>query len=96
MELTIFERFHTQPGQEAVVETAIGEVIEPTRGEAGCLGIHAYRSIRDPRLFYVNSRWCDEAAFERHTQEAHTIRFIARITKLIDHELDVARTTLIG
>jgi quinol monooxygenase YgiN len=96
MELVIFARFHAQPGQEATVETAIGEVIEPTRGEAGCLGIHAYRSLHDPQLFYINSRWRDETAFEQHVREAHTIRFVARVTRLIDHELDVARTTQIG
>jgi quinol monooxygenase YgiN len=96
MELVIFGRFHARPGQEEAVAAAIGQVIAPTRAEAGCLGINAYRSIRDPRLFYINSRWCDEAAFELHAAEAHTIRFIARVTRLINHELDVARTTLIG
>jgi quinol monooxygenase YgiN len=96
MELAIFARFHARPGQEEAVGAAIGEVIAPTRGEAGCLGIHAYRSIRDPRLHYIHSRWRDEAAFELHVQEPHTVRFIARVAPLLDHELDVARTTLIG
>jgi len=96
MELVIFGRFHARIGQEEAVAAAIREVIAPTRGEAGCLGIHAYRSIRDPRLFYINSSWGDEAAFELHAREPHTVRFIERVTSLIDHELDVARTTLIG
>jgi quinol monooxygenase YgiN len=96
MELVIFGRFHARPGQEDAVAAAIGEVIVPTRGEAGCLGVNAYRSVRDPRLFYINSRWRDEAAFELHVQEPHTMRFVAHVTPLIDHELDVARTTLIG
>jgi quinol monooxygenase YgiN len=96
MELVIFGRFHARSGQEEAVAAAIGEVIPPTRAEPGCLGINAYRSIRDPRLFYINSRWRDEAAFELHAAEAHTIRFIVRVTQLIDHELDVARTTVIG
>ena len=96
MELVIFGRFHARSGEEEAVAAAIGEVIAPTRGEAGCLGINACRSIRDPRLFYINSRWRDEAAFELHVAQAHTMRFIARVTRLIDHELDVARTTVIG
>jgi quinol monooxygenase YgiN len=96
MELVIFGRFHARAGQEEAVAAAIGEVIAPTRAEPGCLGINAYRSVRDPRLFYINSRWRDEAAFELHAAEAHTIRFIARVARLIDHELDVARTTVIG
>ena len=95
-ELAIFGRFHARAGQEGAVEAAIREVIVPTSGEAGCVAVNAYRSSRDPRLFYIHSRWRDEAAFERHAQEPHTVRFVARITRLIDHELDVARTTLIG
>jgi quinol monooxygenase YgiN len=50
-----------------------------------------YRSIRDPRLFYVYSRWTDEAAFERHARLPHTVRFLDKVQKLIDHPLDVTR-----
>jgi quinol monooxygenase YgiN len=96
MELVIFARFHARPGQEGAVAEAILEVVVPTRAEAGCLGIHAYRSRRDPRLFYIHSRWPDEAAFETHAVLPHTARFLARVEPLIDHPLDVARTDRIG
>jgi quinol monooxygenase YgiN len=96
MELVIFGRFHALPGQEEAIQAAILEVVPPTRAEAGCIAVHAYRSTRDPRLFYIHLRWADEAAFDRHAQEPHTMRFIERARPLIDHELDVARTTLIG
>ena len=61
MELFIFARFHARPGNEAAVAEAILENVPPSRAEPGCLNIHAYRSIRDPRLFYIHSRWKDEA-----------------------------------
>jgi quinol monooxygenase YgiN len=96
MELFIFARFHALPDREAVVEAAIGDVLAPTRAEAGCLSIQAFRSIRDTRLFYIHSRWRDEAAFEIHANMPHTIRFIERVEPLIDHGLDVARATLMG
>jgi quinol monooxygenase YgiN len=96
MELVIFGRFHARLGQEEAVAAAIREVIVPTSGEAGCVAVNAYRSVRDPRLFYIHSRWRDEAAFDRHAEEPHTVRFLDRVKPLIDHELDVARTTLIG
>jgi quinol monooxygenase YgiN len=44
---------------------------------------------RDPRLFYIHSRWKDETAFEHHADLPHTIRFVARVEPLIDHPLDV-------
>jgi quinol monooxygenase YgiN len=96
MELFIFGRFRALPDREAALEAAIRAVIAPSRGEPGCLGIQAFRSTRDARLFYIHSRWRDEAAFELHATLPHTVRFIEQVEPLIDHELEVTRTTPIG
>ena len=93
MELVIVGRFHARPGQEETVAAALREVTPQTRREADCLSVAVYRSLRDPRLFYVHSRWPDEAAFERHADLPHTVRFIETVEPLLDHPLDVARTT---
>jgi quinol monooxygenase YgiN len=95
-QLHVFARFHALPGREEDVERAIRDVRGPTRQEPGCLSYCARQSIRDPRLFYVHTLWRDEAAFELHASLPHTVRFIERVEELIDHELDVARTHLIG
>ena len=95
MELFIFARFHARPGNENAVAEAILENLPPSRAEPGCLDIHAFRSIRDPLLFYIHSRWKDEAAFEEHAGLPHTVRLLERVQPLIDHPLDVARTTQI-
>jgi quinol monooxygenase YgiN len=92
MELFIFARFHARAGQEEAVAEALRDTVAPSREEAGCLNIHAFRSLRDPRLFYIHSRWKDEAAFEHHADLPHTVRFIERVQPLIDHPLDVNRT----
>jgi quinol monooxygenase YgiN len=91
MELFIFGRFHAREGQEEAVAVALREVLGPSREEPGCVFLQHYRSIRDPRLFYVYSRWTDEAAFERHARLPHTVRFLDKVQKLIDHPLDVTR-----
>jgi len=91
-ELFVFVRLHAGAGQEGAVSAAIGEVIGPSREEPGCLAIGAYRSTRDPLLFYIQSRWADEAAFEIHAELAHTVRFLERVRTLIDHPLEVTRT----
>lgn len=93
MEIFIFARFHAREGKEEAVAEAMRDMRAPVRAEAGCLGIEYYRSTRDPRLFYVHSRWVDEAAFELHASLPHTVRFIERIEPLIDHPLDVTRAT---
>ena len=96
MQLFIFRRLHALAGREAALEAAIRDVVAPSRKEAGCVGINAFRSIRDVRLFYIHSRWRDESAFEIHATLPHTTRFLERVEPLIDHEFDIARTVLIG
>jgi quinol monooxygenase YgiN len=96
MELFIFARFHARPGNEGAVADALLDVVAPSRQEPGCLSIHAFRSIRDPELFYIHSRWTDEAAFEHHAGLPHTVRFLERVDLLIDHSLDVTRAERIG
>ena len=96
MELFIFARFHASAGNESSVAEALGEVLGPSREEAGCLSVHAFRSIRDPQLFYIHSRWINEDAFENHAKLPHTVRFIERVGALIDHPLDVTRAELVG
>ena len=96
MELFIFARFHARPGQEDAVATALRDVLGPSSKEVGCLSINAFRSVRDPRLFYIHSRWTSEAAFDIHAELAHTVRFTERVEPLIDHRLDVTRAELIG
>jgi quinol monooxygenase YgiN len=92
VELFIFARFHVRAGEEAAAEVALREVSGPTRREPGCLSAHYHRSIRDPRLFYVHSRWKDDEAFERHSELPHTVRFIERMDQLIDQPREVSRT----
>ena len=94
MELFIFARFHARPGNEDAVARALRDVVAPSREEPGCVSIHAFRSTRDPRLFYIHSRWKDEAAFENHAGLPHTVRFIGSVEPLLDQALEVARATL--
>jgi quinol monooxygenase YgiN len=95
MELFIFARFHARAGRETEVEGALRKVIAPTRQEPGCLSIHAFRSNRDARLFYIHSRWVDEAAFDNHVSQPYTKQFVEEVPLLIDHELDTTRSVLV-
>ena len=96
MELYIFARFHARHGNESALEQTLQRVIVPTRREPGCLSIQLFRSTRDPRLFYIHSRWVDEAAFDLHATLPHTEEFIPHAESLIDHPLDVTRAEILG
>jgi quinol monooxygenase YgiN len=91
VELYIFARFHARAGQEEAVAAALHDILPPSREEPGCLSIHAFRSMGDPRLFYIHSRWQEEAAFEIHAGLPHTVRFLERIDALVDVPREVTR-----
>ena len=96
MELFIFVPLHARPGVETAVEEALHDVVAASREEAGCLNIHAFHSIRDPQVFYIHSRWTDEAAFEMHAGLPHTVRFVERVTPLVDHPIEAQRCKLMA
>ncbi|HXN96890.1 MAG TPA: putative quinol monooxygenase [Candidatus Acidoferrales bacterium] len=96
MDQYVFVRLHAHEGQESAVEEALRGVTGPSREEAGCLSFHTFRSMRDRRLFYIHSRWVDEAAFQAHAELPHTLRFLKRVDALLDQPRDVTRTEMIG
>ena len=92
MELDTIVRFHARQGREDAVAEVMREASAAVRDEPGCVFIGHYRSTRDPRLFFIHSRWNDEAAFEVHAELPHTRRFLEQMEPLLDHELKVDRT----
>jgi len=95
VEQYVFVRLHARDGEEAGVEEALHEVAAATREEAGYLSFHVFRSMRDRRLFYIHSKWVDEAAFQKHAELPHTVKFLKRVDALVDQARDVARTEMI-
>jgi quinol monooxygenase YgiN len=95
MELFIFARFRAKEGQEGAVAMELRATAAATRPEPGCLAMALFRSVRDPRLFWLHSRWLDEAAFEIHVGLPRVAAFVERVQQMIDHPLDVTRTHLV-
>ncbi|HET6156896.1 MAG TPA: antibiotic biosynthesis monooxygenase [Dongiaceae bacterium] len=91
MEIFIFARFHAREGQQAALAAALRAQVGPVRAEPGCLEMGVYRSVRNPRLFWIHSRWADEAAFDMHANLPNTERFMERTEQLIDHPFDATR-----
>ena len=96
MEMFFFGRFHAREGEAEAVAAALRDVLAPSRAEAGCRAIAAFRSTRDPRLFYVHSRWVDEAAFDLHATLPHTVRFVERVMPLLDQPFEATRANALG
>lgn len=92
----MFVRLHAREGAERAVEAALREVMGPSREEQGCLSFHLFRSMRCPRLFFIHSRWVDEAAFEKHAELPHTVEFLKKVDVLLDQPREVSRTQIIA
>ena len=96
MEQYVFVRLLARGGEERAVEEALREVLGPSRQEPGCLSFQLFRSTREPRLFFIHSRWVDAVAFQKHAELAHTKRFLERVDVLLEQPREVARTELIA
>lgn len=94
-ELFIIARFHAREGRKDAVAAALRSEVLASQADPGCLSHEAFRSMRDPRLFFIESRWTDEAAFEAHIGLPHTVRFAESIQPMIDHELKPIRLRLV-
>lgn len=94
-QLYIFGRFHVREGAELAAIEALHEMLAPVRAEPGCLQINTYRSLRDPRFFYIHSIWNDQAAFDLHASLPHTLRFIESMEALADQPREVTRCHLL-
>lgn len=87
MSLHFFVRFEPRPGGESEFREEMLRSVQASRNEPGCLSIHAFESIREPRVFAINSEWVDEAAFELHAQLPHTRRFLQAAERLLTHQV---------
>ena len=96
MEQYTFVRLHAREGEESAVEAAMREVQGPSKEEEGCLCIHLFRSTRDRRLFYIHSRWKDEAALQKHSELPHTVAFVKRVDGFLDQPFEATRTEMIA
>jgi quinol monooxygenase YgiN len=93
MELFIFARFHVRAGMEGEAQAVLRDQVKQVRNEPGCLAIDVFVSVRDPQLFYLHSRWIDQAAFDVHAQLSRTSQFVTRMESVIDHPFEATRST---
>lgn len=96
MELYIFGRFEVRAGDESAFEAALREVMAATRAEPGCLEAYGYRSIRKAGLYFLHSRWKDEAVFDAHAKLPHTVKFLEIVEELLEKPRDVLRMEMIA
>ena len=94
--LDVFVRFDCRPNANRELRAELMRILEPTRAEAGCMGIRLYESRRDPLTFVIHSTWVDEAAFDAHATLPHMVRFLGVVSDLVTHPVHAVRTNAVG
>ncbi|BCB78607.1 hypothetical protein GCM10022251_59460 [Phytohabitans flavus] len=75
-QVTLFPFFTIKPGEVEAVRQAHLAMVEPTRGEPGCLDYDLYQSREDPSLMFFYENWTDQDALTRHMNTANFYRHL--------------------
>jgi quinol monooxygenase YgiN len=80
-------RFEPRAGEDAAFREELLSIVEPTRAEPGCLSLEIFEGLAQPPQFGIHSEWVDQAAFESHARQPHTMRLIEASKKLLTHDV---------
>lgn len=58
-------------GSEDIVRNALTDLVEPTRGEDGCVSYELSQSVVDPTVFVTVESWASQADLDAHMQTPH-------------------------
>ena len=75
MAYVVTAKWTAKGGEEERVLQAIRSLIEPSRGEPGCLFYQACRDPENPRVFFLFELYEDEAAYKAHGESEHFQRY---------------------
>lgn len=60
-----------KPGKEEELLAELKKVLEPSRGEEGCIQYDLHQSKEDEGLFVFYETWKDQAALDSHSSSSH-------------------------
>jgi quinol monooxygenase YgiN len=63
-------------GSEAVVESALKELTEASRGDKGCLGYELFASAGSPGTFITIEKWASQEDIDAHMAGEHIAKVI--------------------
>jgi quinol monooxygenase YgiN len=95
-EVRVIAHLKAKPTREAALRDALLQVLEPVRGEPGCLAYHLHEDLRAAGHFIFIETWASEAALTQH-MGAENLRHLAEtIAPLLAEPLSVTVSRQIG
>src|SRR5262245_34933221 len=89
--VTVVVRIRAKEGCEGEVREELLALVEPTRGEQGCLNCDLHEMPDEPTLFLLHETWQREADLDRHLMEEHVRGWIAKAERLLAEPIQLSR-----
>jgi quinol monooxygenase YgiN len=84
--LTVVAEFHAKPGKEDELRKELLGLVEPTRGERGCVQYDLHEEQGKPGHFLFYENWTSRAELDAHARSAHIERLFAIVDQLVTEE----------
>ncbi len=93
--LRVVAHLRAKPDKIEETKDALMSMIEPTRGETGCIVYELMQNDDDPTDFTFVEEWSGAEALDEHLQTDHIQGVVARAGELFEAPPDIRRYTLI-
>lgn len=93
-ELIIIAHIHAKADQVDFVKSALNQLVEPTRAEAGCLRYDLHQDNADSTHFMFYEAWQTRELWQQHMQSEHLKSFSAQAGGAIERSSIYEMTTL--
>ena len=95
-QLTNLAFFRARRGQSEALGAALAALVEPTRGEAGCLTYDLHQSLENAEIWFVYENWRSADDLATHFTLPHMQAFIAVVPTIVEGELDLRRFSMVS
>ena len=89
--LGVVARIVAKPESVEIVRDGLKSLLEPTRGEPGCILYELMQNAADPTDFTFYEEWTDEKVLDAHAASAHVASAFAILNAHVAAPPDVRR-----
>ena len=94
--LTVVAEMVAKPGKEDDLKRHLLALVDPTRGEDGCVQYNLHQSTSEAGRFLFYENWDSRELLERHLQSPHLVAFGATEEELLAEPARVLTYTRIA
>lgn len=81
--LTVVAEFLARPGKEDELRSELLALVEPTRGEFGCVQYDVHEEQGKPGHFLFYENWTSRADLDAHARSPHLVRLFGIVETLV-------------